>query len=226
MILGSIESGRPYGRPDFYIRCTPFVLRYSLFTLHYNIYMIFLFDSARYKIDRAWTISTMQDYLDKKRVSPHLTINCIFVGRRKMLHIATTYKHEPEALPVLCFPYITSKRMIFKSDLVPESVRHPGLACPPKRWDPGSVSAPSQLSAPSSPSLILHTDDLHTSLTPPTSLTLSQPNLLGEIFICYPQAVLLAAEKNKKVDDMMTFLLHHAIDNLLLGKEGTHYKGH
>jgi ssRNA-specific RNase YbeY (16S rRNA maturation enzyme) len=56
------------------------------------------------------------------------------------------------------------------------------------------------------------------------TLTLSQPNLLGEIFICYPQAVLLAAEKNKKVDDMMTFLLHHAIDNLLLGKEGTHYK--
>jgi ssRNA-specific RNase YbeY (16S rRNA maturation enzyme) len=55
------------------------------------------------------------------------------------------------------------------------------------------------------------------------SLVLSQPNLLGEIFICHPQAVLLAAEKNKRVDDMMTFLLHHAIDNLLLGKEGTYY---
>ncbi len=165
--------------------------------------MIFLFDSARYKIDRAWTISTMQDYLDKKKVSPHLTINCIFVGRRKMLHIATTYKHEPEALPVLCFPYITSKRMIFKTDMPSDS----------------------QPSTPPSSSVILHTDDLHT-LTPSSSLTLSQPNLLGEIFICYPQAVLLAAEKNKKVDDMMTFLLHHAIDNLLLGKEGTHYQGH
>ena len=167
----------------------------------YNITMIFLFDSARYRIDRAWTIATMQQYLDKKNVSPKLTINCIFVGRRKMLHIATTYKHEPEALPVLCFPYITSKSMIFKSD----------------------IASDSQLSTPPPSSVILHTDDLHT-LTP-SSLTLSQPNLLGEIFICYPQAVLLAAEKNKKVDDMMTFLLHHAIDNLLLGKEGTHYKG-
>lgn len=157
--------------------------------------MIFLFDSARYKINRAWTLDTMQRYLDKKNVSPQLTINCIFVGRRKMLHIATTYKHEPEALPVLCFPYITSKRMIFKSDSTSKSINLPDDSR-------------------------LTTDD---SL--PTSLTLSQPNLLGEVFICYPQAVLLAAEKNKKVDDMMTYLLHHAIDNLLLGREGTHYKG-
>lgn len=38
--------------------------------------------------------------------------------------------------------------------------------------------------------------------------------LLGEIFICYPQAVLLAAERNRKVDDMILQLVHHGIDNL------------
>jgi hypothetical protein len=38
-----------------------------------------------------------------------------------MLHIATTYKHEPEALPVLCFPYITNKRMIFAPEASTEN---------------------------------------------------------------------------------------------------------
>lgn len=40
-------------------------------------------------------------------------------------------------------------------------------------------------------------------------------NVIGEIFICYPQAVLLAAEKEKKVDDIILFLLKHGIDNIL-----------
>lgn len=39
--------------------------------------------------------------------------------------------------------------------------------------------------------------------------------LLGEIFICYPQAILLAAERNKKVDDTLVNLIKHGIDNLL-----------
>ncbi len=39
--------------------------------------------------------------------------------------------------------------------------------------------------------------------------------MLGEIIVCYPLAILLAAERNKKVDDMMTFLIKHGIDNLL-----------
>lgn len=39
-------------------------------------------------------------------------------------------------------------------------------------------------------------------------------NLLGEIFICYPQAVLLAAERQKKVDYMIIKLIEHGIDNL------------
>lgn len=39
--------------------------------------------------------------------------------------------------------------------------------------------------------------------------------LLGEIFICYPQAVLLAAERNRKVDHIISFLIKHAINNLI-----------
>ncbi|MCX7955630.1 MAG: rRNA maturation RNase YbeY [Patescibacteria group bacterium] len=39
--------------------------------------------------------------------------------------------------------------------------------------------------------------------------------LLGEIFICYPQAVLLAAERNKKVDEIINNLLIHGLENLI-----------
>ncbi len=147
--------------------------------------MINIYESARFKLKKKWLMSTIQSYLDQRGVSSELLINFIFVGRRKMLHIATTYKHEPEALPVLCFPYITNKRMIFAPDTPIEN-------------------------------------QVATSQSTETSL----PNdkLLGEVFICFPQAVLLAAEKSKKVNDMMIFLIHHAIDNLLLGKQGTHHR--
>lgn len=39
--------------------------------------------------------------------------------------------------------------------------------------------------------------------------------MLGEVFICYPLAVLLAAERNKKVDDIMTYLIKHGVDKLV-----------
>ncbi len=39
--------------------------------------------------------------------------------------------------------------------------------------------------------------------------------MLGEVIVCYPLAILLAAERNKKVDDIMTYLIKHGIDNLL-----------
>lgn len=42
-----------------------------------------------------------------------------------------------------------------------------------------------------------------------------QEKVFGEIFICYPQAVLLAAEREKKVDDIILFLIKHGIDNIL-----------
>jgi len=37
---------------------------------------------------------------------------------------------------------------------------------------------------------------------------------VGEIFICYPQAVLLAAERNKKVDTIIFYLIEHGIQNI------------
>jgi rRNA maturation RNase YbeY len=40
-------------------------------------------------------------------------------------------------------------------------------------------------------------------------------NLLGEIFLCYPQIVLLAAERNKRVEDMIDAMITHGFDNLL-----------
>lgn len=43
----------------------------------------------------------------------------------------------------------------------------------------------------------------------------STDNLIGEIFICYPQAILLAAERNKTVNQIMTFLIEHAIKNII-----------
>lgn len=39
--------------------------------------------------------------------------------------------------------------------------------------------------------------------------------LLGEVVICYPQAVLLAAERHKRVDETIISLIIHGIDNLL-----------
>lgn len=41
-------------------------------------------------------------------------------------------------------------------------------------------------------------------------------NLIGEIFICYPQAVALAAQKEKKVDVMLYELAEHGIRNILI----------
>ena len=43
----------------------------------------------------------------------------------------------------------------------------------------------------------------------------SDSDLIGEIFICYPQAVLLAAEREKKVDYILEFLITHGINNIL-----------
>jgi ssRNA-specific RNase YbeY (16S rRNA maturation enzyme) len=39
--------------------------------------------------------------------------------------------------------------------------------------------------------------------------------LLGEIVICYPLVILLAAERNKRVDEMINDLVKHGIENLL-----------
>lgn len=39
--------------------------------------------------------------------------------------------------------------------------------------------------------------------------------LIGEIFICYPQAILLAAEHDKRVDDMLIQLIKHGIETII-----------
>jgi|SRR3989339_1071899 len=39
--------------------------------------------------------------------------------------------------------------------------------------------------------------------------------LLGEVVICYPLVILLAAERNKRVDEMVNELVKHGIENLL-----------
>lgn len=39
--------------------------------------------------------------------------------------------------------------------------------------------------------------------------------IIGEVVVCYPQMILLAAERNKKVEDIIEQLLIHGVDNLL-----------
>jgi ssRNA-specific RNase YbeY (16S rRNA maturation enzyme) len=130
--------------------------------------MITVIDAARFTVERAFVISVVEKYLQKRGVSPVLDVNIVFVGKRKMLYIATVYKREPEALPVLSFPYLTDKRMMHKTE------------------EASVAQAPAQI-----------------------------PALLGEVFICFPQAVLLAAERNKRVNDILTWLIEHGLDNLI-----------
>lgn len=42
----------------------------------------------------------------------------------------------------------------------------------------------------------------------------NEDDLIGEIFICYPQAVLLAAEREKKVDKIIIELVEHGMRNI------------
>ena len=39
--------------------------------------------------------------------------------------------------------------------------------------------------------------------------------LLGEVVICFPLVILLAAERNKRVDEIINELVKHGIENLL-----------
>ena len=42
-----------------------------------------------------------------------------------------------------------------------------------------------------------------------------EPQVIGEVIICFPQAVLLAAEKDKHLDSMLSDLILHGIQNIL-----------
>ncbi len=107
---------------------------------------------SRYKINRDFIRKVIRDYFAQKELNlENITINVVFVGKNKMKQLATKYKNENVALPVLTFPY---------------------------------------------------------------NEKLEDETLLGEIIICHPQAVLLAAEKDKPVDKIMKFLLEHALNVL------------
>lgn len=43
----------------------------------------------------------------------------------------------------------------------------------------------------------------------------TEEKLIGEIFICYPQAILLAAEHGKRVDDMLVSLIEHGVQTII-----------
>ncbi len=51
-------------------------------------------------------------------------------------------------------------------------------------------------------------------LTFPIQEKIEDESLLGEIVVCYPTAVLMAAEKEKPVDKIIKFLLEHALNVL------------
>ncbi len=45
--------------------------------------------------------------------------------------------------------------------------------------------------------------------------TVDDEPIIGEVFICYPQSVLLAAERNRKVEETLLTLIKHGVENLL-----------
>lgn len=152
--------------------------------------MITVIDSSRFKIDRKYVSNVALEYLVGRGVSTALDLNIVFVGKRKMLHIATVYKREPEALPVLSFPYLTDKKMM--------KGKNESNATDIDLVTVGDIKPP---------------DDSRGAT--PVAPILEANNLLGEVFICYPQAVLLAAERNKKVNDILKWLIEHGVDNLV-----------
>lgn len=114
--------------------------------------MINIFSSSRYKFNKKYLREFAQSVVNQYQVTTLGVVNIIFVGKRKMLDISNTYKHENVALPVLAFPYNDDKK--------------------------------------------------------------NPENIIGEVFLCYPQVVLLAAEREKKVEDVTKQLIEHGIQNL------------
>lgn len=115
--------------------------------------MIHIVTSSRYKINRRRITKHLNSLFEANQLPPEIEVNCVFIGKNKMKEIASRYKKEKVALPVLSFSY---------------------------RADSSSTG-----------------------------------NLLGEIFLCYPQVVLLAAERNKRVEVMIDTMIEHGFENLL-----------
>ncbi len=115
--------------------------------------MLRIITSSRYLVDRKRILACVEKTFSTLKVDPAYSMNIIFVGKNKMKSIASTYKHEDIALPVLAFPYRSDEEM--------------------------------------------------------------GEQLLGEIFLCYPQVVLLAVERNKRLDPLIDELIIHGLNNLL-----------
>lgn len=49
-------------------------------------------------------------------------------------------------------------------------------------------------------------------------LDMSGENFLGEIFLCYPQVILLAAERGKMADEMINRMVEHGLKNIIEDK--------
>ncbi len=114
--------------------------------------MINIIGSSRYRVDKQRLTDFMHSLYTQKNITEDQTVNIIFVGKRKMRDIASKYKHEDEALPVLAFPYQSKEQ---------------------------------------------------------------EERLLGEIFLCYPQLVLMAAHRNKTVADIIFQMVEHGLKNIL-----------
>lgn len=115
--------------------------------------MIRIITSSRYIVDKKRVRLFIESCFAKNNIDSSLSINIVFVGKTKMRSIASTYKHEDVALPVLAFPYRNDLEM--------------------------------------------------------------GESLLGEVFLCYPQIVLLAAERGKRLNVLIDELIEHGIKNLL-----------
>jgi ssRNA-specific RNase YbeY (16S rRNA maturation enzyme) len=53
------------------------------------------------------------------------------------------------------------------------------------------------------------------SFSYPVNPAIQDEQVIGEVIICYPQAVLLAAEREKRVDILLQNLIEHGIENIL-----------
>ncbi|OGK34555.1 hypothetical protein A3A93_06105 [Candidatus Roizmanbacteria bacterium RIFCSPLOWO2_01_FULL_38_12] len=114
--------------------------------------MINIYGSSRYKINKKGLKKFAQSVLDRYQIGKIANVNIALVGKRKMIELASKYKDENVALPVLSFSYYQDKT--------------------------------------------------------------TSDNTLGEVVICYPQAVILAAQREKRVDQMFNTLVEHGIQNL------------
>src|SRR5262245_23973387 len=111
--------------------------------------MVVIVAPSRYKVGKRNLQKQVVVLMANYGISKETEVNVAFVGKRKMTEIATKYKNEPVALPVLSFTYNE------QSD--------------------------------------------------------GEKKLLGEIVLCYPQVILLAAEREKKVDAMVLQLIEHGL---------------